>query len=307
MPLRGLAALAVAASMLFPATALAQDASRHDHNAVTVPWADLQGRPAYEPGQTPGIFVWNTNDDGVNMLHLHVTTAGETKVYTGRIVTGEDGYFSPIDRDHFEHQGDFVHRLNRHEIVFRLTNSGHDDGFDVRWSGRRLRFAFETDGRPVPSDVHFGASALSPSGLPVAVDAGAEGLLTLPWSVLDGQTSFDPGNGHGYYLFRDTDGVHLRTTNREQTHRYTGALWTDGGFDDVHGYQLEDGDRFRRPSPGRLGFAFVTHEGADGLDVRVAGSEMVLSLSMDGDAIDPAAIQVGARDRLPVPVFRIAG
>jgi len=304
---RRLAALAVAVACLSPTSALAQAATPPEREPASLPWSDLKGRPAYEPGKTPGIFLWNTSQDGLNTLHLHVTTTGERKLFTGRIVTGEAGYFSPIDRDRLEQPGDFVRRLSREEIVFRLTNTGHDDGFDVRWSGRRLRFDFETDGRRLASDVHFGASALSPDHLPVATDAGAEGLFTIPWSTLDGQSNFDPGQGHGYYLFRDPDGVHLRTTNRVQTHRYTGELWTDGGFDDVRARQLEGGDRYRQPSPGKLAFAFLTHDGADGLDFRVDGAEMVAALEMDGDAIDPRAIQVGARGRLPVPVFRVAG
>jgi len=126
----------------------------------------------------------------------------------------------------------------------------------------------------------------------------------LAWAPqLQGQPdAFRPGDSRGFFIWRDGDGLHLRTTTRGQGHVFSGVIRTDGRFHAVHGVR-EEGNDFHRLSWDRdtITFRYKTAGGVDGLDFRVKdGDRLTLDLFMDGHRIATREIYVGRRGCHPV-------
>jgi hypothetical protein len=108
---------------------------------------------------------------------------------------------------------------------------------------------------------------------------------------------YKPGESRGVFIWRDRDGLHLRTTTRGQEHVFSGVIRTDGRFADVCGVRMEGND-FIRLSRDRdtITFRFRTAGGEDGIDFRVWESERLsFDLFIDGHRIDTRNIYVGYR------------
>lgn len=121
----------------------------------------------------------------------------------------------------------------------------------------------------------------------------------LAWAPqLQGQPyQFQPGDSNGVFIWRDHDGVHLRTTTHGREHLFSGQIRTEGRFVDVRRVGNERND-FSHMSGDRdtLSFRFHTAGGTDGLDFRVKGSDRLsFELYMDGHRIDTSKIYVGSR------------
>lgn len=107
----------------------------------------------------------------------------------------------------------------------------------------------------------------------------------------------DPGHIRGYFVWRDDDGLHLRTTTRGHDHVFSGVIRTDGKFEDVDGRRLEHGDYYRLSRDrDTITFRFTTAAGLDGFDFRVDdGKRLNFDLFMDGHRIDVDEIYIGER------------
>ncbi len=108
---------------------------------------------------------------------------------------------------------------------------------------------------------------------------------------------FAPGDSRGVFVWRDDNGLHLRTTTRGRLHVFSGVLRTNGYFADVRGVREERND-FSRLNDDRnsIMFRFKTQGDVDGLDFRVRGGDQVeLDLFVDGHRIDTREIYVGYR------------
>jgi hypothetical protein len=116
---------------------------------------------------------------------------------------------------------------------------------------------------------------------------------------------FDAGDRGATYLWHDSSGWHLRTTDQtDKAHVYSGRIaLSAGGFTGVQGVSLERGDRYQ--VDGRnLYYRFVTYRGVDGLDFHLAGcspaapEELAFRLRYDR-ALDANRVIVGDRGRHP--------
>lgn len=136
-----------------------------------------------------------------------------------------------------------------------------------------------------------------------ACDAGA--WRTNDISVEGKPDGFDAGDGGATYVWHDSDGWHLRTTDKTASpHVYSGRMvLSSGHFLDVNGIRLEDQDEFRVVGD-TLYYRFVTYDGIDGLDFRVAGCSpaehqaLTFHLRHDG-SLDAARVIVGDAGRHP--------
>ena len=131
------------------------------------------------------------------------------------------------------------------------------------------------------------AMRVTPAGAQQA--AIPDNRYVVPFSVLDGTPDFDPGQGLGYWLWRDQDGIHLRTTTHGTEHDFNGVLRTtdNARFVDVTPYHLEDhganDDRVRvNPDHDIIRFHFDTWDGVDGVDFRVNGRAFCVELENNG-------------------------
>lgn len=121
----------------------------------------------------------------------------------------------------------------------------------------------------------------------------------LAWAPqLQGQPyEFMPGDSRGVFIWRDGDGLHLRTTTRGREHVFSGQIRTEGRFVNVRGVQEEGNDMSRiSRDHDTITFRFHTAGGVDGLDFRVRGSDRLsFDLYMDGHRIDTSKIYIGYR------------
>jgi hypothetical protein len=121
----------------------------------------------------------------------------------------------------------------------------------------------------------------------------------LAWSPqLQGRPDqFRPGDSRGVFVWRDDNGLHLRTTTHGRLHVFSGVVRTNGHFVDVRSVRGERND-FSRLSADRdtITFRFRTAGDVDGLDFRIRGGEEVeFDLFMDGRRIDTREIYLGHR------------
>ncbi len=121
----------------------------------------------------------------------------------------------------------------------------------------------------------------------------------LAWSPqLQGRPDqFRPGNSRGVFVWRDDNGLHLRTTTHGQMHVFSGVVRTNGRFVDVSGVHKERND-FSQLSADRdtITFRFKTAGEVDGLDFRLGGGDQVeFDLFVDGHRIDTREIYIGRR------------
>ena len=138
----------------------------------------------------------------------------------------------------------------------------------------------------------------------------------LPFAVLQGKPSMEPGDGLGYWLWHDEDGLHLRTTTHGREHDFNGVLRTgeQSRFVDVNGIKLDDHgpnqDRMQVIDEGEaIRFHFDTWDGTDGIDVRLDGRTFCIELEDNGRTV-AGQVHLGASQVSPsqLPVcFQRAG
>jgi hypothetical protein len=120
--------------------------------------------------------------------------------------------------------------------------------------------------------------------------------------VPEGAPDLDlPGIPGGYYVWHDEGGWHLRTTDAELVHEYTGQLSSNGQFEDVDLARPENDDSFAvRQGGNAVDFRFRTYTGIDGLNFRLAGGDyLTFRLYRDGHLISTSHIYLGATREHP--------
>lgn len=130
-----------------------------------------------------------------------------------------------------------------------------------------------------------------------------------PWSVarasIEGAPAgFDPGDAGRTYVWHDSAGWHLRTTDAEPgPHHYSGTIAAspDAQFVDVATVKLDPGDSLRVDGRHVLHYSFTTFEGIDGLNFRVTACEadhsrerLAFALHKEGATDQPADVDLGA-------------
>ena len=128
--------------------------------------------------------------------------------------------------------------------------------------------------------------------------------LVLAFSVLEGKPEMSAGEGMGYWLWSDAEGIHLRTTTNGLPHVFRGVIRTRerAQFLDVSDVRLEDRagnhDREVQADDDLIRFRFVTYAGIDGIDFRLDGAGFCVELENNGhDAV--RAVHLGAEEVQP--------
>jgi hypothetical protein len=127
----------------------------------------------------------------------------------------------------------------------------------------------------------------------------------LPFAVLQGQPDMSAGQGMGYWLWHDDDGIHLRTTTRGREHIFSGVLRTgeNAQFTDVQEVRLDhrhhNQDGVVTSDDGRtIRFHFHTWDGTDGIDFRLDGRALCVDLANNGhEAV--ASVHLGRFEVMP--------
>src|SRR5439155_14043684 len=86
------------------------------------------------------------------------------------------------------------------------------------------------------------AARIAPASAEATAQPDSANAYVIPMNVLDGNPDFEHGQGMGYWLWRDKDGIHLRTTTHGTEHDFNGVLRASDNskFADVKPFRLED-------------------------------------------------------------------
>lgn len=111
----------------------------------------------------------------------------------------------------------------------------------------------------------LGVMVLSFGAVTLTVDAAEP-------AVADPQIATE--SPQGYYLFRNEDGLHLRTHGDADGQHFVAVLHTDGQFVDVRAIREEQQDGVAVLNGGHtLVVNFTTYQGIDGVDFRIRGAD----------------------------------
>ncbi|PZS19012.1 MAG: hypothetical protein DLM60_10820 [Pseudonocardiales bacterium] len=159
---------------------------------------------------------------------------------------------------------------------------------------------------------------LAVTGVAGAAPAGATAPTRLsgaprcddgPWtgagaSVEGRPSGFDAGDAGRTYVWHDSDGWHLRTTDaRPGPHQYSGTITASPGarFLDVVKVRFEPGDRLWVDDHNTVHYSFTTYQGIDGIDFKVSACDgdrdreiLGFFLQRNGHDDDPSTIDLGA-------------
>jgi len=114
--------------------------------------------------------------------------------------------------------------------------------------------------------------------------------------ALRGAPEIRPDAPAGYYIWRDDDGINLRTHGPREAHHFRAALYTDGVFVDVKPIAGELGDKVR---VARNGHALIldvhTYDATDGVNFRVrGGTRLTFRLELEDRLIATDQIFLGS-------------
>lgn len=264
------------------------------HVGQKIPWADFQGAPTI-PANTVGLWVWNENVNGQNVLRLRAGSDGTNHTLTGTVRTGRVSNFYDVAVVNGTGD-DTTTPLRYNAFSFSIASTGSGEGVDANWSGTWLYLDIYVDGVRNPAGVFYGAAGTASTGAPLGVRAGKDGLLSLPLTLLDGPTPFVKNIATGFYLYRTNGKVfHMRLTTPSinDATRYRGTIIPeDGQFSLVHIYKGDARDYVEILADQRIRFQFWTKGYEDGLDWGVSGGggsdNMIFTLKIDRHMAAPA-------------------
>lgn len=124
---------------------------------------------------------------------------------------------------------------------------------------------------------------------------------TLPDEILGRPADFKAGLPSGYWIWKDSNGWHLRVTHKPGTKAvYAGTIRTSDPMAVIR-VRDEARDKVWRSADRRTtAFRLVNHGGIDGLDFTPRCSERVtFTLTVNGKPIDPLKIHLGDGDAHP--------
>ncbi len=180
-----------------------------------------------------------------------------------------------------------------------------------------------TQGPALATVTNVAASSSAGSATPAAVATSPNGATTPtaprcddgdwrgPAGInIDGRPdNLDAGDRGAVYLWYNSDGWHLRTTDAtDSAHHYTGAIVLSDGarFTSFSSVRLEHGDRVWVDGSNTLHYDFTTYRGVDGINFTVSACDgarqheaMHLSMDVNGHEDDPSHIDLGDAKQHP--------
>ncbi len=124
----------------------------------------------------------------------------------------------------------------------------------------------------VTAGAFLGVAGIADAATPAAAAAGGSGCDDGAWQVADASVQgapagFGTGDTGRTYLWHDTSGWHVRTTDvTSGPHHYSGTIAASPGamFSQVAKVELDPGDQLYVDDHNTLHYAFTTHEGSTG-------------------------------------------
>lgn len=292
------------------------------------------GRQApFETRNAPGYYIWEEGD----RWHVRTVNGGTQRLFTGMIET--EGTFSEVAVKESEKITRLAVNVQSDKIEFHFNTQAANDGFSFLLSrGRRMKVTLFVDGLPAePEMIYLEPKGRHPQRHTFNLGAGDrdngrdddwgknrgpfQGRLALNAADLQGKpTALVPGEVLGGFIWQEQDRWYLQTSTTGPERQFTGTIESDGKITDVKklrsgrkdGAVVETGDnkiKFTFKTGGsKSGFLLDFDEGlrlnqpdkVSGLSFLVPeGRQLKISLSMDGNPLEPANIYLGSGNRHP--------
>ena len=125
-----------------------------------LPASTFEGRPDFSAGSELGAFVWHDSEG----LHVRVTTKGKTHTFTGKVCSKRIAKLHPAN---LEAEDTVSIGPKGHCVLFKLTNHGGIDGFDLRIEGPEAKFSIELNGHMLDANrIWIGSGNVHPAHNP---------------------------------------------------------------------------------------------------------------------------------------------
>lgn len=269
-------------------------------SATTNASLDEEGIPSEKP---TGFYLWH--DEG----GFHLRTHGPDAEHNFMASLQTDGLFTDVEGLRNE-WGDNVKVLDEGRLLrLSFLTFGDRDGVNFRIrNGTELRVTLWLDGEAMdPKSVFLNATTTMddhPATNPFTItfDTAPPGIAPLnpPQDSPEDEDGIPTERPTGYYFWHDEAGFHLRTHGPDAEHNFMASLHTDGQFINVEGLRNEWADNVKVLDEGRLlRLSFLTFGDRDGVNFRIRnGTELRLTLWLDGEVIDTNAIFLNAPTRM---------
>ncbi|HLZ31644.1 MAG TPA: hypothetical protein VKV73_30350 [Chloroflexota bacterium] len=126
---------------------------------------------------------------------------------------------------------------------------------------------------------------------------------TFAWqSRLEGNPGVTSASALGYYLWHDSDGLHVRTHGPGTEHVFSARFHTDGVIQNLSPIRLEADDQNYLENGGHdLVIYYHTYDGIDGVNFDIDGGSVLTGLAdLDSTRISTADIFLGASGDNPL-------
>jgi hypothetical protein len=152
-----------------------------------------------------------------------------------------------------------------------------------------------------PARRRWGVTAVAAFALAGVLFATAAPAVAQEPDALAGTPEIRPNAPTGYYIWRDADGINLRTHGPRGHNHFVAVLHTDGVFRDVELVAGEPRDTVRVTNGGHTLIMDVhTYDGRDGVNFRVSGGQWLsFHLELDDRLIPTDHIFLGSMQSHP--------
>jgi len=123
----------------------------------------------------------------------------------------------------------------------------------------------------------------------------------LPDVIKGRPAGFQAGLPDGFWIWRDSNGWHLRVTHDEKTRKvFSGSITATDRLRSIR-FRTEPGDTLVRSADGRsAAFRFTNYGGVDGIDFAAGCSQdVIFRLAIGGAKADPVLIRLGSEQQNP--------
>ncbi|RME20510.1 MAG: hypothetical protein D6806_16230 [Deltaproteobacteria bacterium] len=139
------------------------------------------------------------------------------------------------------------------------------------------------------------------AALVLSLASGALAFDRVSAGKLKGKPEIDKANCQGYYIWTDSDGLHIRWCAREKPLLFTGRLDTDRPVAELKRLEPKFGGWARTHGDRVVLYSSTVRPGdIDGIDLKIPrGRRVQFMLDVDGKAPEPKEVFLGAKAQNP--------
>jgi hypothetical protein len=266
-----------------------------------IPYYIAEERPIIS-NDAPHYLIWHSG----NLWHIRWQSPEKKARFSGSL-TALDGSISLEKRVNLEKK-DKTKIRGSNTLEFKGKVKEQPEGFDFKWTGKRLVVDIYIEKEHMPSKVYIGKRAIRPVGVPFTILGGATSYVNISSSAAMGIPDINTDSPH--YMVWHSGGLwHIRWQSVEKKEKFSGTIKAiNGSIELDRRVNLEKKDKTKVHAPNIIQFKGKVKEQPEGFDFKWTGSKLMLDLLIDGEP-HPERIYVGRRSITPseLPFYIVEG